>query len=460
MKRKMEARGLGISCALILAIFIATSLAPSAFAQDAASGLTLHVYTDGLSLSGKSTFPAPGVTTPFTMATKLSVKKDSFVGELNATAEQITPQPTPMSMELYAASSTSPTGTATGTSTLSMSLQLAHEEYGSLTVGLSDTTVSYNYDTMTIHIRGTTTVEASGKMQEGIVLLLLMLNKENVQKMLEEREIRGIEINKLDVNLITREIKFDVTVLYTQLMESLKISPEALNVTLMKRLNVPSTYEMRLTLKDTSLTTWMKLDVNANINQYWIDYTNSMKGLLFTLSKATVSAVPTEVPSLPVILTETIDKVIEELSKFEILPSDAKFHLSVDPVTEKATIEFTSPKLIKKGADVEKTIDAIYILATKVSRRVGGDEAVQELNEVSVNVVAEPGVKTLLEGSEVTSVKFGDLPALQIEFAPPPPAQVPTVDWTTIGIIVAAAVIAVATVTTLMITRRKRTTTT
>jgi len=452
----MEAREFGISCALILAIFIAMSLTSSAFAQDAVSGLTLHVYRDGLSFSGESTFPAPGITMPITVDTKLSVKKDSFTGEMNAIAEPT--QPIPLSVELYAASSASPTGPATGTSTLKMSLQLTHEKYGSLTVRLSDTTASYNYDTMTIHIRGTITVEATGKLQS-IMLLLLMLNKENVQKMLEEQEIRGIEINKLDVNLITREIKFDVTVFYTQLMESLKISPEALNVTLMKKLNLPSTYEMKFVLKNASLTIWMKLDVKANINQHWIDYANIIRGLISVLSKATIPAVPIGVPSLPAISTEKIDKVIEELSKFEILPSDAKFHLSTDPATEKATIEFTSPKLIKKGADVEETIDAIYILAAKVFRRIGGDEAVQKLNEMSVKVIAEPGVRTLLEGSEVTSIKFGNLPDLQIELAPPP-AEVPTFDWVTIGIIATVAVIAVAAVTTLMLTRRKKATTT
>jgi len=459
----MEVRGLGISCTLMLAVFIAMFLAPSAFAQDVVSGLTVHVYTDGVSLSGKSTFPALNVTIPITADTKLSVKKDSFDEELSVTAEQITPQPMPMSIELYAITSTSPKGPAAGTSTLRMSLQLTHEEYGSLNVKLSDMAVSYNYDTMSTQISGTATVEASGKMQS-LMLPLLMVKKENIQKALEEQGIRGIEINKLDIRLVREnavEVGFDVTMLYTQLMESLKISPEALNVTLMKKLNVPSTYEMRFTLKNASLTMWMKLDVKANINQYWVDYANNIKGLLPVLSRASVPAVPTETPSLPPVSTETIDRVIEELSKFEILPSDAKFHLGIDPSTEKMTVEFTSPKLIKKGADVKETIVAIYDLATKVSRRIWGDEAVQKLNEMNVNVVAEPGIRTLLEGREVTSVKFGNLPALQIEFAPPyaPPTQVPTLEWVTIGIIV-AAVIVVAAVTTLMVTRRKRVATT
>ena len=109
-------------------------------------------------------------------------------------------------------------------------------------------------------------------------------------------------------------------------------------------------------------------------------------------------------------------KILNEfVRRFEILPSTSKLSIKVEQ--GKCIIMFTSPKIVKKGAMSPKdTLVAIYNFTQKISEI--GEEgglafSIEPLLNTTVTLTGD--VKAYFNDTEVSSVKFGDIPKLDIK---------------------------------------------
>jgi len=289
----------------------------------------------------------------------------------------------------------------------------------------------------TITYKGSVIVSGKGSQVQTMLMGLLMLNKEYIQKQLEASGTKGITINELKSEKIGDnkvKVTFDITLNLEQMYEQMSPEMKEKMLSQYKESFIEGTGKLSLELSLKGNTMTMKISGESNMSP-----DKCMRSMVNTLKMMQTQKFMSGA-GMPVPEGEKFEKLSNFLEKtaqeFELLPSTSKFTVKGSGNT--VTISFSSPKMRKKDAKSPMdTLTALRDLFVEFKEATGISEAdFEKLMSKEATIVPAKGVAV-----DKTKVPLGNITAVKVTVTSTPAAPAGIPSTLLIGIAVAAIIV-------------------
>jgi len=275
--------------------------------------------------------------------------------------------------------------------------------------------IEVDKESLVMHIEGKVKLEAGGEATQ-VYAVLTMLNKPFIEHGLNQRGITWVKIERLSTNVSDSVgyIDFSVDIEIGEALEQTNTSIEEFKAVLDKS-SYPVSGGLEMSITSEGISVEFSTAIEKDIN----DVLESIAGLYSTIEETGVSEQIQYVPTpAPLPSTQSFSPIFtmanEFCERFEIRSSEGYVHIKPSE-NGTAVIEYKTPKIVKKGAtSPADTIREVYDFAMWVNEELGHYSPIPlgDVAEKTVRVEGE-GVEVTLNGTEVSTVKFSDLPNLE-----------------------------------------------
>lgn len=275
--------------------------------------------------------------------------------------------------------------------------------------------IEVNKESLVVHTEGKVKLEAGGEATQ-VYAVLAMLNKPLIEQSLNQSGITWVKIERLSTSVSDSigYIDFAVDIEIGEALEQTNTSIEEFKDALDK-----SSYPLSGGLEFSVTSEGMNIEFSATVEKDINDVLESIAELYSTIEETGVSEqmqyVPTPVPAPSTQSFSPIFTMTNEFCKrLEVLSSEGYVHIK-PAGNGTLVVEYKTPRIVKKGAtSPADTIRELYDFAMWVNEELGQYSPIPlaDVTEETVKIEGE-GVEVTLNGTEVSTVKFSDLPNLE-----------------------------------------------